>query len=103
MLHPKQRAQLKKMAHHLNPLVHLGKGGLSESFYAELDKALEDHELIKLRILDNSLIEIDEQLEDLLRISRSEFVSHVGKTLVLYRKSFSKKPDDRIALVPVKK
>ncbi len=103
MLHPKQRAFLKRMAHHLDPVLHLGKNGLSESFMKELDQALEDHELIKLRILDNSFVDLDEELEEFLKTSRSEFVSRVGKTLVLYRKSFSKKPEERIALPPVKK
>ncbi|HHX02949.1 MAG TPA: ribosome assembly RNA-binding protein YhbY [Tissierellia bacterium] len=103
MLHPKQRAHLKKLAHHLDPVLHVGKSGLSEAFMAELDQALEDHELIKLRILEHSLFDLEDDLEDLLKNSRSEFVSRVGKTLVLYRKSFSLKPEDRLVLPPVKK
>ncbi|MDI9471521.1 MAG: ribosome assembly RNA-binding protein YhbY [Tissierellia bacterium] len=103
MLHPKQRAYLKKKAHHLDPVLHIGKSGLSQSFLNELDQALEKHELIKLRLLDNSPFDFAEQMEDLLRESRSEFVSRVGKTLVLYRKSFSLKPEERLLLPPVKK
>lgn len=48
-LSSRQKKFLRGMAHSLRPLVHVGKEGLTEGLLAELDRALADHELIKVR------------------------------------------------------
>ena len=50
VLTPKQKQYLKGLAHSLSPTVRLGKGGLTPAVIAETAKALEAHELIKVRI-----------------------------------------------------
>lgn len=47
-----QRKSLRGMAHGFKPLVQLGKSGLNEGLLANLDQALEQHELVKMRFLD---------------------------------------------------
>lgn len=46
-----QRKRLRGLAHGLNPLVHLGKSGLTDATLAQIEKELADHELIKVRFL----------------------------------------------------
>ena len=46
----KQKKHLKALAHHLDPVVLLGANGLTEGVVAEIDLALEHHELIKVKI-----------------------------------------------------
>ena len=47
-----QRKALRGMAHGLKPLVQLGRSGLGEGLLQNLDQALEQHELVKVRFLD---------------------------------------------------
>lgn len=49
-LTPRQRKALKARAHALDPVVQVGHAGLSDPVMAELDKALNAHGLIKVRI-----------------------------------------------------
>lgn len=50
-----QRKRLRGLAHDLSPLVHLGKAGLTDAALAQIDKALADHELVKVRFLDSGI------------------------------------------------
>ena len=51
-LNAKQKKRLKSLAHHLKPVVYIGKNGLSEKLIEAIDKALDDHELIKVKFID---------------------------------------------------
>ena len=51
----KQRAQLRAMANELEPIVHIGKDGIGENLVKQANDALEARELIKCRVLDNSM------------------------------------------------
>ena len=44
----KQRAHLRSLAHHLKPLLHLGKEGLTESTYGAVESAFNTRELLKV-------------------------------------------------------
>lgn len=48
----KDRRHLRGLAHSLKPLAHVGQHGLSDAFLAELDQALEHHELVKVKFLE---------------------------------------------------
>jgi len=52
-LTPGQRRHLKRLAHHLKPLLQMGKDGPSAAFLKQLQEQVEAHELIKVRILNN--------------------------------------------------
>lgn len=96
MLSGKDRSFLKGRAHHLEPLLHVGKGGITEGFLKEADKILEDHELVKIAFLDASELKPKRAADAILEPLQADFVSAVGKKLVIYRPSSTIEPKDRI-------
>ena len=99
----KQRAQLRAMANTLEPIVHIGKDGIGENLVRQADEALEARELIKCRVLENSMLTAREACDELSRRTRSEQVQVIGTKFVLYRESHKKDKKDRIILVKDKK
>ena len=86
-LTPKQRSFLRGKAHHLNPVVMLGKEGVSEAVIKATDKALEDHELIKVKIPSGDQDEFHSTVDELMAQTKSEVVQKIGHLLVIYRQS----------------
>ena len=80
----KQKRYLRALAHPLKPVVNLGKQGLSQETRHEIEVQLLDHELIKLKVLDNCPLTKKECVEELSRAKSLEVVQVIGKTLVLY-------------------
>ena len=99
----KQRAQLRGMANALAPIVHIGKDGIGENLIKQTDDALEARELIKCRVLENSMLTPREAAEELAQAARAEVVQVIGTKFVLYRESHSKPKEKRIQLVKTKK
>lgn len=89
-LTPKQRSFLRGKAHHLSPVVMLGKEGLSEAVLKATDKALEDHELIKIKLPSANQEEFHALVESLMSAIKAEVVQTIGHQLVIYRRA--KKP-----------
>lgn len=81
----KQRRHLRALGHPLNPVAHIGKEGLSEAFVAGVDRALEDHELVKIRVLDTAGVDRHEVADVLAELTRSEVAQVLGNTILLYR------------------
>lgn len=76
--------RLKSLGQKLDPVVHVGKGGLSESLLATVDQALNDHELIKVKF--DALKEQKKVLApELASKTGSRMVQRVGNVVVLYR------------------
>lgn len=91
MLTPKQRQFLKAQAHHLKPVVHIGKGGVTEALAAELDVMLESLELMKIKLNQNTSEELETVVSGLkARVEGVEHVWTIGKTLLLFRPSRNK-------------
>lgn len=89
-LSPIERKKLKARAHALDPIIHLGGKGLTEAVLAEIGRALDAHELIKVRA---GGMERDARAAALAEICTrldAQPVQHIGKVLVVYRK----KPED---------
>lgn len=99
----KQRAQLRGLANSLEPIVHIGKDGIGDNLVKQASDALEARELIKCKVLDNSLLSAREACDELSRRTRSEQVQVIGTKFVLYRESHSKDKEKRIRLVKEKK
>ena len=53
MLTGKQKRELRKMAHHLNPIFQVGKEGVTENMLEGIDQAIVKHELIKVKVLES--------------------------------------------------
>lgn len=84
-LTPAERSELRAQAHALNPVVIVGESGLSESVLKEIDKSLDFHGLIKVRVFGDdreARIAIYETICEQLSAAP---VQHIGKLLVLYR------------------
>lgn len=80
-----QRRELRASAHALKPVVQIGQDGLSEGVLGETERALAAHELIKVRILDESREDRAAMLDALCAATGAAAVQHIGKTLVLWR------------------
>lgn len=87
MLTPKQKAILKSHANTISQRFQLGKGAMTESFVDMVDKALEAHELVKVSILKNSELDMDDVAETLTLELACDIVQSIGRVLVLYRPS----------------
>jgi RNA-binding protein len=83
----KQRSFLRGLAHHLDPLVQVGKEGLSAGVEAALARALADHELVKVRVLETSPVDRAEVGEPLARAAGAHLIGAVGRILIFYRRS----------------
>ena len=91
MLTPKQRQYLKGEAHHLKPVVHIGKGGATPALVSELDIMLDSLELVKIKLNQNTF-EDEQTVIDALcgKIKGLEHVWSIGKTLLFFRPSRTK-------------
>ena len=99
----KQRAQLRGLANGIDTILIVGKNGIGDDLVKQADDALEARELIKGRVLENSLLSAREAAQALAPLTRSEVVQVIGTKFVLYRPSHKKDKKDRIVLVPGKK
>ena len=95
----KQRAQLRGLANSIDTILHVGKDGIGDNLVKQADDALEARELIKGKVLENSLLTSREAAEQLARAVRAEVVQVIGTKFVLYRQSHNKEKKDKIVLV----
>lgn len=102
-LSSKQRAQLRGLANALDTILHIGKDGLGDHLIKQADDALEARELVKGKVLENSMLTTREGAEALAQATRSEVVQVIGSKFVLYRESHSKPKEARIQLVKERK
>ena len=86
----KQRAQLRGIANTLDTIVIIGKDGITENLIKQANDALEAREIIKCRVLENSLLTAREACDELSRLTRSEQVQVIGSKFVLYRQHYDK-------------
>lgn len=85
-LNGKQRRFLRALGHALQPIVHVGSGGLTPGVAAALDQALLDHELVKVRLGQNALVERSDAAGELATMTDSEVAQVLGNTVLLYRR-----------------
>lgn len=86
-LSTKQKQFLKGLAHHLSPVVMLGGNGLTEGVLAEIDNALNHHELIKVKIAGADRETKQLIIDAIVRETQSSNIQTIGHILVLYRPS----------------
>ena len=86
MLTPAERKALKAKAHKLDPVVHVGAKGLTDEVIAEIDRALQAHELIKVRAATLDRNAREEAFDLIVEKTRAQGVQHIGKVFVLFRK-----------------
>ncbi|MBO4324332.1 MAG: ribosome assembly RNA-binding protein YhbY [Lachnospiraceae bacterium] len=87
----KQRSYLKSLAMSTEATFQIGKGRLTPEITNAVDEALEARELVKLSVLNNCMDEPDEMARVLAERTHSEVVQVIGKKIILYRESKTKK------------
>ena len=95
----KQRAYLKSLAMKTEPILQLGKGGVTPENTKAADEALAARELIKISVLQNCLEDPRQMAEILSERTHSQIVQVIGKKIVLYRK---RKDDKKKIILPKK-
>lgn len=80
-----QRRRLRALAHDARPVAQLGRHGLSEPFLAEVDRALADHELVKVRLRGAEREQRTQIVGELGERLGCEPVGMVGQVAILYR------------------
>ena len=84
-LNERQKKHLRGLGHALHPLVSVGQHGLTDSVVAELDRALTDHELVKVRVRAGDRDERDVALKALSERTASQLVARVGHVGLYFR------------------
>ena len=91
MITSKQRAKLRGMAQKMEPILHIGKDGVTENLVKQADDALTARELFKGTVLKNSPLTAREAADELAGSLGAEGVSVLGRKFVVYRESENKK------------
>ncbi|KAA6185772.1 YhbY family RNA-binding protein [Thiohalocapsa marina] len=80
-----QRRWLKKQAHHLKPVVQLGQAGLSDAVLAEIESALDHHELLKVRVNGGDHALRDAEVAGIAARTGATLVQRIGNVAIYYR------------------
>lgn len=91
MLTGKQKRFLRSLAHDLDPIFQVGKGGVNDNLIKQIEDALEARELIKVQVLNNCTEDKDEVAATLSKGAHAELVQIIGNVIVLYKPSREKK------------
>lgn len=94
----RQKQFLKALAHPLNPLVQIGKEGMSSGIIETVKAELQYHELIKVKIGNNSGLEKHATSQAVAEQTESILVQLIGKVFVLYKSNQEIAKDKRIKL-----
>ena len=100
MLKSKQRAQLRGLAMNEDTIIQIGKGGVTDSVIASVSAALKARELVKGKVLENSMLTAREACDALSEACKADQVQVIGTKFVLFKRNPN---DPKIELVKDKK
>lgn len=83
----KQRAEFRAKANGLDTIVQIGKGGINDPLITQVNGALNARELIKLKVLENAPLTVDEAAGQLSEALFAEVIQIIGSKFVLYREN----------------
>ena len=86
-LSPKSKKQLQTLAHRLRPVVAVGINGLTDAVNNEINRALDDHELIKLKITTEDRILKKAIFAEICKVNKAQPVQLIGGVGVIFRKN----------------
>ena len=87
MITSKQRSFLRALGHKLDPIVFLGKGGLTENVIKEMDTILEQRELIKVKLQDGCELQPKDVAQEVSEKIKADVIQVIGHKFILYRES----------------
>lgn len=96
-LNKQEIRRFRSIGHHLKPVVSFGSKGLSEGLIEELERALEDHELIKVKLHVEDRADKKPAAEALCKETGAEIVQMIGKIALVYRAA--KRPNAKLSNV----
>lgn len=82
-----ERKRLRQIGHALNPVVMIGGQGLTENVTEEIKRALEDHELIKVKVAGEDREARVAIIAEIANATESESVQTIGKIVLLYKRA----------------
>ena len=85
LLSEEQIRFLKKSAHHLKPIVQIGKKGISLALINEINQALLDHELIKIQVLPVQKPELENNVQQLTEATGAQHIATIGNVIILFK------------------
>ena len=100
MITSKQRSYLKSLAHNLDPIVNIGKEGLTENVIKEMDVCLENRELIKVKLQEGAILDPKVTANEAAGMLNAEFVQAIGRKFVLYRFSKERAKEGKQIVLP---
>jgi RNA-binding protein len=78
--------QLRSLAHHLKPILHVGVDGVSDAVLASIEEAFNTHELFKVKVLENAPLDVDQAAQAIrTALPEARVPQTIGRILVLYR------------------
>ena len=91
-LTPEQKKHYRTIGHSLNPIVTIAGKGMTENIQLEVDRALEDHELIKVKFVVGDR-EVKKQLiKELCTIVEATIIQEIGNIALIYRPALQPNP-----------
>ncbi len=94
-----QKKFLRSRAHHLAPVVYVGKEGFSPTMCQALKAALKTHELIKVKIGQNCPVERKVATQELVDITGADLVQSIGRVVTLYLANPDLPPEKQLKLI----
>ena len=86
----KQRAKLKSIGAGIQPAFQIGKIGVNDAQVAQIDDYLRVHEIVKIKVLDNSMLTAREAAEDIAARIDAVVVQTIGSKAVLFKRNVKK-------------
>lgn len=86
-LTPQNIRSLKAKVHHLKPIVIVGNKGLTDTVIQEIDRALDDHELMKIRIHTQNREDLAKNTADICTKTNAILIHSIGHIIAIYRKN----------------
>lgn len=86
-MNPSFKQELKGKAHHLKPVIIIGGEGLTPGVHNEIDRALTDHELIKIRVNAEDRQERKAITAAIIEHHRADLIGSIGHIIIIYRRS----------------
>jgi len=93
MVTSKQKKKFRAIGHSLKPIVTVANETISQSVNDEIDRALRDHELVKIKILLNPKSLKKDLLKEILKQQNANLIQLIGNVALLYRKGKEPKPE----------
>jgi RNA-binding protein len=91
MLTSKQRSYLRGLANTMQPILQIGKEGVSDNLIKQFVDAMEARELIKVTVLKNAECDAHSFAEKISKLTTSDVVQVIGSKFILYKESTNKK------------